>query len=193
MSRWAATRSAGRRCEYAPVRIREKFLSSSLPVMAALGASLQLRASVESRLSDRVADVQRRGNASSVPRSDRRCSAGLLHPPVSGDHQPRTAGAFPKIAMTPQQPRCRARSRCGRTRRLVIFPGAKGPASCTPGGWSPWGQGVPRARGLSAKSRNIRGDRGWRYCPDRGLQVSTQAVADKLMELCAIPAVECVT
>jgi hypothetical protein len=51
--------------------------------MAAFAASFQLRvASVESRLSDRVADVQRRGNASSVPRSDRRRSAGA-HPVFS--------------------------------------------------------------------------------------------------------------
>src|SRR5262249_17551339 len=61
LSRWAATHSAGQRYEYAPVRIRAKFLSSSLPVMAALGASFQLQvASVEGRLSDRMADVQLR-------------------------------------------------------------------------------------------------------------------------------------
>jgi len=34
---WGVTHSAGRRSEYAPVRIRAKFLSSSLPAMAALG------------------------------------------------------------------------------------------------------------------------------------------------------------
>lgn len=64
---------------------------------AALGASFQFRvASVESRLSVRVADVRRCANASSVPRSDRRRSAGLLHPPVSGGSPTANSWRFPE-------------------------------------------------------------------------------------------------
>jgi len=39
LSYWGVPHSAGRRYEYAPVRIWVKFLLSSLPAMAALGAS----------------------------------------------------------------------------------------------------------------------------------------------------------
>jgi len=66
--------------------------------MTAFGASLQLQvASVEGRLSDRVADVQlRQRERVIVPRSDRGAQPVFFTRRCRADQQPRTAGAFPE-------------------------------------------------------------------------------------------------
>lgn len=116
------------------------------------GASFPLQvAPVEGRLSDRMADVQLRGNASSVPRSDRRRSAGLLHPSPTAN-----SWRFPgkrDNAATASLPRAIALSPFASPGYLS---GSKGTSILHTWRVGRMGQGLARAGELSAKSRNIR-------------------------------------